>query len=70
MSVYKCHAFIFLDQPPPWPSRTLHMEDKLLKKKTKNEISLHSNFPVGNVIKEIESQDIILYITEIGCRLT
>ncbi len=22
MSVYKCHAFIFLDQPPPWPSRT------------------------------------------------
>ncbi len=23
MSVYKCHAFIFLDQPPPWPSRTL-----------------------------------------------
>ncbi len=23
MSVYKCHAFIFLDQPPPWLSRTL-----------------------------------------------
>ncbi len=22
MSVYKYHAFIFLDQPPPWPSRT------------------------------------------------
>ncbi len=48
----------------------LHMEDKLLKKKNKNEISLHSSFPVGNVIKEIESQDIILYLTEIGCRLT
>ncbi len=25
MSVYKCHAFIFLDQPPPWPSRTIHV---------------------------------------------
>ncbi len=25
MSVYKCHAFIFLDQPPPWPSRTAAM---------------------------------------------
>ncbi len=22
MSVYKCHAFIFLDLPPPWPLRT------------------------------------------------
>ncbi len=23
MSVYKCHAFIFLDQPPPWRSQTI-----------------------------------------------
>ncbi len=25
MSVYKCHAFIFLDQPPPWLSRTVRI---------------------------------------------
>ncbi len=31
MSVYKCHAFIFLDQPPPWPSRTIYMKRKAYK---------------------------------------
>ncbi len=30
MSVCKYRAFIFLDQPPPWPSRTVHILHTLL----------------------------------------
>ncbi len=43
MSVYKCHAFIFLDQPPPWPSRTV----VLYKKKPRWKISWHCPFKIA-----------------------
>jgi hypothetical protein len=36
MSVYICHAFIFLDPPPPWPSRTHSNMD--MKKMKGNEV--------------------------------
>jgi hypothetical protein len=41
MSVYKCHAFIFLDQPPPWPSRTVLVQNYLVSSSaaTKDTIS-------------------------------
>jgi hypothetical protein len=51
MSVYKCHAFIFLDQPPPWPSRTLAFFSFKVLEKCRRKFSLwHST---GAVLMQI-----------------